>query len=854
MKRDHDPSARLHMVGNAHIDPMWIWDWREGMHEVLQTFRSAVDRLDEEPALVFTASSASYYQWVEQTSPELFERIRELVAQRRWIVTGGQWVEPDCNLPSGESVCRQFLYGQRYLAGHLGITATVGYNIDSFGHAGTLPQMLAGSGIDGYVMMRPGEHEKHIDAPAFLWEGVDGTTLPACRIPYEYSTEGSHEDEVIRKRSAELLERSGVLGYPLMAFFGVGDHGGGPTRLAVATIRDLSVTSAGSVAFSGPVAYFEAYGGPSPAARRASRRSLASSSGMRSDAIRLAASLKRGNARAEDGLVAAEKMAEMCRAFTGRTLDVQEELAEAWRRTVRPVPRRPGRHDHRPGNHRRRAAVHRGRVVGRTGGHVGCPQHRRVRRHLGGGSRGRRRARDLHVGHPRARDRLQPSVLAGDGVRLHPPPGVPGDIGVAGDRHAVQQIPSGEVTYTPTRSIMQLPVPAFGYRRYWLHVVDPEPEAPVVGGPPAAVVDDAPGGTTLANGLLRVLIDPRSGALTSLVAASNGDQDWESIADGGVRPVVIEDASDTWSHGTARYEGDERSGELTGVAVVEDGPVRSTVRSTWAFEHSRVVHEVSLYQGRPFVELRITAEWHESARIMKLVVPTTLSDPSSAAGAPYGFVERACSGHEEAMVHWVDLSDGRRGLACTSDAAGGYDALGARLRLTVLRSPRVADHGWGWGTDDLAGYPVTDQGVHRIRFRLTPHRGTWAGAEVARMADEHRVELPAVLDTWHRGRLGSEGSAIEVEGEGVVVPVVKRAEMGSGTVLRVWEVSGRRSRAQVRLPAADRSWTGDLGPHQVRTLFVADDPALPVRDVDIPELELGVHPPDPSPTGAAAIP
>ena len=128
------------------------------------------------------------------------------MAQQRWIVTGGQWVEPDCNLPSGESVCRQFLYGQRYLAEHLGITATVGYNIDSFGHAGTLPQLLAASGIGAYVMMRPGEHEKHIDGPAFLWEGVDGTTLPTYRIPYEYSTEGSHEDEFIRKRSAELLK------------------------------------------------------------------------------------------------------------------------------------------------------------------------------------------------------------------------------------------------------------------------------------------------------------------------------------------------------------------------------------------------------------------------------------------------------------------------------------------------------------------------------------------------------------------------------------------------------------------------------------------------------------------------
>ena len=344
----------------------------------------------------------------------------------------------------------------------------------------------------------------------------------------------------------------------------------------------------------------------------------------------------------------------------------------------------------------------------------------------------------------------------------------------------------------------------------------------------AAVVVEAPGGTTLTNGLLRVVIDPRSGALASLVVASEEEQEWELIADGGVLPVVVEDTSDTWSHGTARYEGDERSGDLLGVAVVEDGPVRATVRSTWSLEHSTVVQEVSLYQGRPFVELRITAEWHESARVMKVVVPTTFSDPSSAAGAPYGFVERPCSGHEEVMVHWIDLSDGRRGLACTSDAAGGYDALGARLRLTALRSPRVADHGWGWGNDDPAAYPVTDQGLHRMRFRLTPH---WA-----RGLRPRSPGWPTNIGSSCRwsstpgiaGRLGSEAGAIEVEGDNVVVPVVKRAEMGSGTVLRVWEVSGRRSQAQVTLPFHNRSWVGDLGPHQVRTLFVSDDPGIPV--------------------------
>ncbi len=216
------------MIGNAHIDPMWIWDWDEGMHEVLQTFRAAVERLDEDPDLRFVASSASYYRWVMETSPDLFARIGDLVRAGRWVITGGQWVEPDCNLPSGESVCRQFLYGQRFLAEHLGVTATVGYNVDSFGHSGTLPQLLAASGLGSYVFLRPGPDEKSIASPAFRWRGTDGTEVVAYRIPYDYSTRGGLEDEVIGKRAGELLERGRGAGGP--------PHGllrrGGPRRRA----------------------------------------------------------------------------------------------------------------------------------------------------------------------------------------------------------------------------------------------------------------------------------------------------------------------------------------------------------------------------------------------------------------------------------------------------------------------------------------------------------------------------------------------------------------------------------------------------------------------------------------------
>src|ERR1700728_2512216 len=130
------PAApRVVAIPNAHIDPVWIWDWREGMREVVATFTAAADRLDTCDDLVFTASSAAYYAWVESIDAVLFERIKEHVRAGRWLVVGGEWVEPDCNLPSGESVCRQLLYSQRYLRKTFGHIASIGYNIDSFGHA-----------------------------------------------------------------------------------------------------------------------------------------------------------------------------------------------------------------------------------------------------------------------------------------------------------------------------------------------------------------------------------------------------------------------------------------------------------------------------------------------------------------------------------------------------------------------------------------------------------------------------------------------------------------------------------------------------------------------------------------------
>ncbi len=204
----------LHMIGNAHIDPVWLWQWQDGFHEVKATFRSALDRMNEYDDFVFVSSSAAFYEWVEQSDPQMFAEIQQRVAEGRWEMVGGWWIEPDCNIPCGESFVRQGLYGQRYFKEKFGVIARVGYNVDSFGHNGMLPQILKKSGMDYYVFMRPSPHEKGLPGRLFWWESDDGSRVLAFRMPCEYCTWGKDLEQHIRRCAAELkapYQRADVL-------------------------------------------------------------------------------------------------------------------------------------------------------------------------------------------------------------------------------------------------------------------------------------------------------------------------------------------------------------------------------------------------------------------------------------------------------------------------------------------------------------------------------------------------------------------------------------------------------------------------------------------------------------------
>ena len=227
---------KFYLVGNAHLDPVWQWRWQEGSAEAKATIRSALDRMKEFPEFRFVCSSASVYQWIEEFAPEMFEEIKERVKEGRFIVVGGWHVQPDCNMPSGEAFARQSLYAQRYFHDTLGVTAKVGYDVDSFGHNYMLPQILKKSGMDSYIMMRPDPKEKPMDHDIFEWVSPDGSSVTTCRIldPYCFNFE---EVEKLEERFLFLEENEKTESDALPFFYGVGNHGGGPTIKNLETLR-----------------------------------------------------------------------------------------------------------------------------------------------------------------------------------------------------------------------------------------------------------------------------------------------------------------------------------------------------------------------------------------------------------------------------------------------------------------------------------------------------------------------------------------------------------------------------------------------------------------------------------------
>jgi alpha-mannosidase len=225
---------RLSAIGHAHIDTAWLWPIEETIRKCQRSFANAIALMDEYPSFKFACSQACQYAMIEAADPDLFARIREKVANGQWIPIGGSWVEPDCNLPSGESMTRQFLYGQRYFERQFGRRSRIFWNPDVFGYAGQLPQLMREAGMDRFLTQKlswnrfttPPHH-------SFRWQGIDGSEV-LTHFPPADTYNGTAVVEELRYHAANYkdADRSADALY----LFGHGDGGGGANAGMIETL------------------------------------------------------------------------------------------------------------------------------------------------------------------------------------------------------------------------------------------------------------------------------------------------------------------------------------------------------------------------------------------------------------------------------------------------------------------------------------------------------------------------------------------------------------------------------------------------------------------------------------------
>ena len=811
------PDRTLHMIGNAHLDPVWLWPWQEGYQEARATFWSAIHRMDEYPDFVFTCDQVVLLSWVEESDPELFARIQERVAEGRWVNAGGWWVEPDCNMPMGESFARQGLYGQRYLQSRFGRMAEVGMNVDPFGHNVMIPQILRQQGMDSYMFLRPGAHESDLGDTLFWWEAPDGSRVLAYRIPFEYCSPPGDVSGQTEKSLAQLDRSLGEM----MVFYGVGNHGGGPTKANIESIHRYDrMGTFGRMKMSSPREYFDEMLARGPA--------FLDGLSVRRDDLQHHApgcysahsGVKMWQRRAQYAVLSAERWAAVAAVHDGIEYP-RAELERAWKQILFNQF-----HDTLPGS-----AIE--------------PSYDDARDQLGEATAiAKRIITQAHNVIARQVDiPLDPGTQPILVFNPHPWP-VSADVdlqyGVQPNGVHIVDADGEPVVSQATQStattddkgrgavVFRAEVPAFGYRLFRL--ASGRTPAPA-GTHPLTVTD-----TVIENAHLRVELDPATGWIRSLLDKRTGV---DALAGArGPHTQVCDDPTDTWGHRVISYAwpGDEMT--LERIVVRETGPLRARVRVERRWGSSTLVEELLLSHDATALRVNVTLDWREKAHLLKLRFPTALDDAAATYEAPYGVIERPVDGAEEPAQAWVDLTgtvDGApAGLTVIAHGKHGWDAspggrgdgdASASIGVTAVRSPVYSWHDPRL-LDPDGVYSFQDQGIQRFSYELVPHAGDYRTEQPTRRAAELGSAVRAMVESFHEGALPGRLSFADDGGAGVMVTAIKGSEDpsdeegGADLIVRAVETRGEATDAVIRLPLIDRTIEARFSPYEIRTFRV----------------------------------
>ena len=760
IKEEYPPVGGLALTGHAHIDLAWLWPLAETRRKGRRTFASVLGLMDRYEDFTFNQSSAQLYAWIENDDPALFERVRERVAEGRWEAVGGSWCEPDCQVTGGESFARQLFYGQRFFEDRFGTRSTVAWLPDVFGFSPGIPQLLLGAGLSGFFTAKLKWSETNrFPYDLFAWEGIDGSRVTAHTL---LNPGADYNGDIVPFDLLGVWKEFGGKrrhGESIFAF-GWGDGGGGPSekmlenfdrlkdfpalpRLRMSRVDELfaSLPEDGIPKWVGEL-YLEFH------------RGTLTSQGK----------VKKLNREAEHRLLEAE-------AFTtiaaGRGAEYPApELERLWK-----VLLLNQFHDILPGS---------------SISEVYTDAHEQLAEVVEGAER----LRDGALGDiaPTGPDTavlvanagLAPrplSVLLPEGLL----DGATGVLDAEGTPLPVQPTADGLLVHDPART-----VPALGWT-----TLRPDPEGRTPQTSWAVRVERSGETVVLENDALRVEIG-RDGTLHRVY---DGEAAREVLEGRGNQLWAYVDKPREWDAWDVDEDYELEGEELVaveGIEIVEEGPLRASVRVGRRWRGSRVTQTYRLCAGSRRLDVETDIGWHERQVLLRALFPLRVRSHEATFETMYGAHRRPThrntswdSTRFEVSAHrFADLSEPDYGVALLNDGKYGHSARDNVLGVSLLRSPMYPD-------------PLADEGEHRFTYSLFPHAGDWTEAGVV----EEAFALNSPLVAAPGAASPAEWGLVDLEGLPVALGSLKRAEDGAALILRLYEPRGARGECVLRFAA-----------------------------------------------------
>jgi alpha-mannosidase len=695
--RVHELSA----IGHAHIDTAWLWPLAETYRKCVRSFSSQLAYMERYPEFRFACSQAQQYAWIKERAPQLYDRIKERVRSGQWVPVGGTWIEPDCNLPSGEALVRQFLYGQRFFHREFGRYCREFWNPDVFGYNGQLPQIMRQSGITRFLTQklswnRFNKPEHH----TFTWQGIDGSEVLTHFPPndnYNSLTAQDGRNEITQLRNNARHYKDHVRSQHSLLLFGYGDGGGGPTPQMLEVFRRVR----------------DLQGVP----RTVQRTSDEFFSRLEEDAVALPvvvgelyfeyhrgtytsqAGVKRGNRKAEWLLHNLEFLATAATRLRGGPYP-RQELAELWETLLLNQF-----HDILPGS-----SIH--EVYADAARDHAAIQHR------GGVLR---------------EAALQ--TLAGTSG------GGPTPCNTLGfSRREVAELPNG--------TLVCVEAPPYGAGR-------------IVAADDAVRLTRESGRIILENAHLKATL-AEDGSLVGLLEKASGR---EALSAPGNRLDLYDDQPtnyDAWDIDPYYMETLQTCAGAERCEVTSQGPLRGEVRFERSVGRaSRLAQSVRLEAGARRLEFQTCVDWHEAHKLLKVAFPLNVRAMNATYEMQFGCVERPThytnsfdlAKFEVPAHRWADLSEHGFGVALLTESKYGFHTLGGTMHLSLLRAPKYPDPEADMGTHEFVyalmphagGWRESGVVAEALRFNLPLLWTAGAGLPVGSLASCDEPNL--VLDT-----------------------------------------------------------------------------------------------------------